>query len=99
MLALLSAWLGLAVSVLAIVMVFWRGAFTDVTVPIALYGAVVAIGCGGLALMRRIQPGDRPEHAPAQRLQAKVGIGLGMFTVIVVYALMALAHQVQRVSP
>lgn len=94
MLALGSAWLGLFVCLLSAVMVVYRPAFHDLTLPVVLYGAVIAIGCGGLVLMRKTQPGDRAAAVDAQRLQAQVGIGLGMVAVIVTYGLMALARPV-----
>lgn len=94
MLALASAWCGLAMCATALVMAFYSPAFNDWTLPIVLYGSVVAIGCGGLVLMRRKRPEDVPEAAAAQAVQAKVGIGLGMVAVIVVYALFSLAQPV-----
>ncbi|MCK6484036.1 MAG: hypothetical protein HUU22_16770 [Phycisphaerae bacterium] len=91
MLALASAWCGLTMCALALVMAFYSPAFNDWTLPIVLYGSVVAIGCGGLVLMRRKRPDDVADAVAAQAVQAKVGIGLGMAAVIVVYALFSLA--------
>ena len=96
MLALGSAWIGLLVAALAGLMVFYRPAFNDVMLPIVLYGAVIAIGCGGLVLMRKPVLGDSPEAAAAQSTQARVGIGLGMLAVITVYILMKFATRITR---
>lgn len=96
LLALSSAWLGLIVFVLSLTIAGWPRAFNDWTLPAALYGAVLAITFGGLALMRRPQPGDDTLAAQSQSVQAKVGIGLAMAAVAIAYAMMKLATPVAR---
>ncbi|MEE8169078.1 MAG: hypothetical protein V3T70_00890 [Phycisphaerae bacterium] len=99
MLAISSAWLGLIACVLSVTMVFYRPVFHDSVIPVVLYGAVLAIGCGGLVMMRRDRSDDQPDARTAQKLQAQVGIGLGMAAVVVTYALFAMAESVVRAGP
>ena len=93
MLALAAAWLGLVACGLSLLMVFYRPAFNDRMVPAVLYGAVLALTCGGLVLMRKTQPGDRGESVTAQRIQSQVGICLALAAVMITYALFALADR------
>lgn len=93
MFALASAWFGLLAFGLSAAMVIHRPLFSDVTLPISLYGAVLAIGCGGLTIMRKAQPGDRGEAVAAQNTQARVGITLGFLAVLITYGLFQFARQ------
>lgn len=94
MLALISAWSGLLVCILAVVMTLYAPAFNDVTIPLDLYGAVLGIGCGGMVLMRRLQPDDDERANAAQKTQAIVGIGLSMCGFFLTYGTMAVARKV-----
>jgi hypothetical protein len=96
MFALLAAWLGLISFVLSAVMLGYRPAFTDITIPIALYGAVLGIGCGGIVLMQKPHPDHVMTSVAAQRTQAVVGIVLSMIAVVIVYGLMGAAQPVVR---
>ena len=96
MLALSSAWIGLIMAGLSIAMVVYRPLFNDWALPVVLYGAVGAIALGGLVLMRKSQPGDEPNAAQAQRIQAKVGVSLGIVSYMIVFVLFKLANQIVR---
>ncbi len=96
MLALLSVWIGLLSLLLALTMVVYRPAFTDVTVVLVLYFGVP----GGLCLAGLTLWAHRKEKTPdsglsAQRIQTKVAIALGLAAAALVYALIIFAHCVE----
>lgn len=93
MLALGSAWIGLLMAALSLAMVVHRPLFHDWVLPVVLYGAVAAIALGGLVLMRPRKPGDDEQSVHAQRVQAKVGIALGIVSYMIVFVLFKLAKQ------
>ncbi len=87
MLALLSVWLGVAALVLSLAMVVHRAWFTDVWLTVALYTAVLSLTLAGVPLWAlRKEPPAEPGVA-ARRRQCKVGIGLSVAAILIVYAL------------
>lgn len=86
MLALLSAWMGLACLAFAVVMVFYGPALNSVTIVVELWGAAAAMTVAGLVFWsHRNEP---PTSAvKMQRLQAAFGIGLAVVAVAIVYVL------------
>lgn len=96
MLALGSAWIGLLMLALSLAMVAYRPLFHDWVLPVVLYGAVAAIALGGLVLMRKSKPGDDEQAARAQRVQAKVGVTLGIVSYMIMFVLFKLAQQISR---
>lgn len=96
MLALLSVWIGLFMAALAGAMLLYRPLFSDRLVPVVLYGSVLAMTLGGLVLWsHRKEPSPEPGIA-AQRTQSRVGIGLALAAVVVIYFLVANARQAPR---
>ena len=93
MLALLSAWIGLAMTLVSLAMVVYRPLFNDALLPVVLYGAVTAIALGGLVLMRKSKTGEDENAVRGQRVQAKVGIALGIVSYMIVFVLFKMAQQ------
>jgi hypothetical protein len=96
MLSLLSAWMGLAVLALALAMVFVRSLFADPLLPIALYGAALSMTLGGLVLWSHRKDAAPEPAVRAQRTQSKVGIGLSLAAVTIVYVLIAYARPIPQ---
>ncbi|GMU23912.1 MAG: hypothetical protein AMXMBFR13_39890 [Phycisphaerae bacterium] len=87
MLALLSVWLGVAALLLSLVMAVWRRTFTDVWLAVALYTAIFSLTFAGMTLWSlRREPRELPAVA-ARRAQSRVGIGLSLTAIAVVYGL------------
>jgi hypothetical protein len=96
MLALLSAWAGLAAMVLALAMLVRRGLFGDVLLTITLYAGALALTLGGIALWAlrkesRTDPGVR-----AQQTQCYIGCACALVGIAIVYGLIAHAQVVPR---
>ena len=87
MLALLSAWLGVAALMLSLLMAFRRTWFTDTWIVVALYTAIFSLTLAGMTLWAlRKEPPDGP-GVTARRQQCKAGLGLSLAAIVVVYAL------------
>jgi len=88
MLALLSVWVGLGTFVIAVGMLVYRPAMTDLTVTAVLwFGSPGAMCFAGLVLWAyRKEKSDDPGVA-AQRLQAQVAIVLAVLAAAIVYGL------------
>ncbi len=96
MLSLASVWIALASFVLAVAMLIYRPAMTDVTILLVLYfGSPGALCLAGLTLWAyRKDMGDDPGVA-ARRIQAKVAIGLAIVAAAIVYALIILSAKLE----
>lgn len=100
MLAFVSVWMGLGSLVAAVTMLFWRESFTDFHIWLVLWlGAPGTMCLAGLVLWSH-----RHEHMPepavvAQRLQCKVAIGLALVAVVIVYALIFGAQELDPDAP
>ena len=99
MAALVSAWMGLACCVVGLAMLLWRGAFDDRLLPVVLWGACATIAVAGTMLFAFRKEPTGTEGIAAQRMQCKVGIGLALVAVVIVYALFYFAHEVPRPNP
>jgi len=96
MAALLSVWLGLACLVLSLVMVAWRPAFNDVTLLLDLYfGCPGSICLAGMVLWSHRKTVGADRAIAAQRVQAKVAIGLALVAAAIVYGLVMAAEPVE----
>ena len=95
MAAFTSVWMGMATLGVAMVMLLWRSAFTDLNVWLVLWlGAPGTMCVAGLVLWAyRKRDIDDPGVEP-QRLQCKVAIALALAATIIVYALVMGARQV-----
>lgn len=97
MLALLSAWISLLTLMLAVVMLVYRPAFNDVTVPlVVMFGAPGALCLAILVLWAHRK--DRSNDIPlaAQRMQCKVAIVLSLAAAAIVYGLVIFADRVPK---
>ncbi|GMV98631.1 MAG: hypothetical protein HRF43_20010 [Phycisphaerae bacterium] len=90
MLALLSVWTGLAALALAVLMLAARTWFTDAWLTVTLYTAILSLTLAGLTFwsLRKEKPGDDPGVA-ARRTQCRVGVGLSLTAIAIVYGLVA----------
>ncbi len=96
MIALLSVWIGLASFVLAMIMLLYRPAMTDVNILLILYfGAPGALCLAGLVLWAHRMDDDPEPAIVAQRLQSKVGIMLAILAAAIVYALIIGSHKIE----
>ena len=99
MLALAGVWISLASLLLAVAMVVYRPAFTDVTVTLVLYfGSPAALCFAGLVLWAFRKESDPDPGVAAQRVQAKVAIALAIVAAAIAYALVILAQQRPRIE-
>ena len=97
MLALGSAWIGLATLGIAVTMLVYRPALTDLTLTLVLYfGAPGAMCLGGLVLWAHRKDDDPDLGLKARRLQSKVGIALAIVAAAIVYGLIMAAEPIQR---
>ena len=95
MAALASVWLGFVTLIVSLTMLFWRPAFTDITVPFVLWlGSPGTMCIAGLVLWSSRKEKDHDEGMAAQRLQCKVAIFLAIAAAAVVYYLIINADQV-----
>jgi hypothetical protein len=95
MLALASVWIATATLFLSLAMLFYRPAFTDLTVMLVVYfGAPGAICLAGLTLWahRNDRPGD--SGVAGRRRQSKIAITLAILAAAIVYALVALSDRI-----
>lgn len=103
--ALLAAWFGLIMLVASIVFIFLPGSrdpqaelqhktqysFADRFLPVPIYGVTIAMFLGIVVLWQmRKEPRPLPDAMVAQRLQAWVGIALGLAGAVVIYVHVAL---------
>ncbi|MCK6456179.1 MAG: hypothetical protein L6Q92_06570 [Phycisphaerae bacterium] len=96
MLALIAAWLGLLMLLLAVAMLLFRAAFHDAVLPIVMYGSVLAMTLGGLVLLSQRKHRDLSLAERAQRTQAKIGIALALTAIVIVYLLVGRAQVLPR---
>jgi len=88
MLALGSVWTGAASLLIALAMLAYRPAFTDVLVTVVLwFGSPGALCLGGLTLWAHRDDADDDSGVAARRVQAKTGIGLSLAAAAIVYGL------------
>ncbi len=99
MMALASVWIAVVSLVLAVVMAVYRPAFTDLTVLSVTYFGTPGALCLAILLLwaYRKERGDDP-GVSAQRLQAKVAIGMAVLAAALVYLLVIFASPVARVE-
>ena len=88
MLALISVWVGLASFLVAAAMLLYRPTMTDLSILMILYfGSPGAICFAGLVLWANRQDTSAEPAIAAQRLQAKMAIGMALLAAAIVYAL------------
>lgn len=86
--ALASVWIGLCALVVAGTMVVYRPAFTDLNVTLVLYfGSPGSLCLAGLVLWAHRKAVPPEPGIVAQRLQAKVAIGMAVVAAALVYVL------------
>jgi hypothetical protein len=103
--ALLAAWLGLLTLIASIALPLLPGSrnprqeleharpysLADRFLPVPVYGSVLTLFIGLVVLWQmRKEPRPLPDAMVAQRLQAKVGIGLALAAIVIFYAYAAL---------
>lgn len=95
MAAFVSVWMGMATLGVAMVMLLWRPAFTDLNVWLVLWlGAPGTMCVAGLVLWAyRKRDADEPGVTP-QRIQCKVAIAFALAATAIVYALVMGAQRV-----
>ena len=99
MLAFASVWIALGSLILAVTMVVYRPAFTDLYVTVVLYfGAPGAMCFAGLLLWAYRKERDPDPGLMAQRRQARVAIGLSIVASAIVYVLVMSAEQRPRIE-
>lgn len=99
MLALASVWIALVTFLLAVTMLLFRPAFTDVTVPLVLWLGVPIAWCfAGLVLWSHRKESALEPSLVAQRLQAKVAFVLGFFAASIVYGLIIGSKKFERID-
>jgi len=88
MLALLSVWIGLGSFLLALAMLVYRPAMTDVNILLVLYfGSPGALCLAGLVLWANRMESHPDPAIQSQRLQSKVAIVLAILAAAIVYSL------------
>lgn len=99
MIALLAAWVGLASVVLAVAMLLYRPAMTDVTILLVLYfGAPGALCLGGLVLWSHRSDSSDISAVAGQRRQARTGIACGVIAAAIVYLLIIFSEKIVPVE-
>lgn len=99
MLALLSVWIGLISFILALLMVIHRSTFTDLTVVLVLYfGSPGALCLAGLVLWSLRKEGRTDGMVRAQRLQAKIAVGMALAAATLVYLVIIFSQKIDRVE-
>jgi phosphate/sulfate permease len=99
MLALLSVWISLASLFLALLMLLYRPAMTDLSVLLVTYfGSPAALCLGLVVLWAHRKSGRDDPNVTAQRAQAAVAIVLAILAAAIVYALFAFAQRVPSPS-
>jgi len=101
MLAFAGVWIGLLSFVTALTMLVYRPAFTDLTVTSVLYFTAPGAMClGGLVLWAyRKEPRGADPGVDAQRVQAKVAIGLAILSAAIVYTLIIRSEKIEPIEP
>lgn len=96
MLAFASVWISLASLVVAVSMLIYRPAFTDLNVTLVLYfGAPGALCLAGLVLYAN-RDFDSADHGlEAQRVQAKVAIAMAILAAAIVYTLIIRSQKLE----
>ena len=84
----MAVWVALVSFVIALVMMAYRPAFTDVTVTLILYfGAPGALCLAGLTLWAYRKESAEDSGLALRRVQSKVAIGLALAAATIVYTL------------
>jgi hypothetical protein len=97
--ALASVWLGLTAFLLAIAMLAYRPALTDLTVLLVLYfGSPGALCFAGLVLWAHRKQDAAHRAIAGQRLQAKVAILLALLAAVIVYLLIIFAEKIESIE-
>lgn len=98
MLALLSVWIGLLSFLIAALMLIYRPAFTDLTVPLVLWFGTPGSLCLALMVLWAYRKKSGIDQADpgvrAQRIQAKVAVALAILAAAIVYALIIGAEKI-----
>ena len=98
MLALGSVWIGLGSLLIAVSMIVHRPTFTDLTVTLVLYfGSPGALCFAGLVLWAHRKDDASDPGLQAQRLQAKIAIGMAVVAAAIVYILVIGADRIDTV--
>ena len=87
MLALLSVWTGLAALALALLMAIRPAWFTDVWLTVTLYTAIFSLTFAGMTWWTLRKERTQEPGIAARRTQIKVGSGLSLAAIVIVYAL------------
>lgn len=97
--ALISVWIALLTLLLSVTMLLYRPAFTDLAVILVLwFGAPGAMCLGGLALWAYRKEGQSDAGVVAQRLQAKIAIGMAIVAAGIVYALIIGSQKIEPID-
>lgn len=95
MLAFASAWVGLGSLLIAVTMVVYRPAFTDLGVTLVLWFGSPAAMCFGILVLWAHRKDDTADAGlQAQRLQCKVGIVLAVVAAAIVYLLIIYSQKI-----
>lgn len=100
-LPLVSVWLGLACCATSVWMVVRRRTLSqfELVTPLNLYACCLGMTLGVVVLWGYRKRDESEPGIVQQRLQAKVGIGLSLAAVVVVYLLIMLATPVEVATP
>jgi len=99
MLAFTSVWIGLAALVVAVAMLVYRPAMTDLGIWFVLWlSAPLSMCLAGLTLWAFRKDVSDDRAVAAQRLQAKVAIGLAVVAVTVVYLLIIYSEKLEPIE-
>ncbi len=100
MLALASVWIALITFILAGTMLVYRPAMTDLTVTFVLYfGSPGALCFAGLVLWAHRDDDCSDPGLQAQRLQAKIAIGLAIIAAGILYYLIINSQKIEPIEP
>lgn len=99
MLAFSSVWIALASLLLAVAMIVYRPAMTDLNLAIVLYfGSPGALCFAGLTLWAFRKDDASDSGVAARRTQSKVAIVMALLAAAIVYALVILADQITPIA-
>ena len=99
MLAFLSVWTALASLVIAVAMLIYRPAMTDLTVVLVLYFGVPGSLCfAGLVLWALRKESRSTPGVSAQRLQAQAAGLMAIVAAVIVYMLIIFAERIPKIE-
>ncbi len=97
--ALISVWIALLTLLLSATMLLYRPAFSDLSVTLVLwFGAPGAMCLAGLVLWAHRKEGHSDAGVVAQRLQAKIAIGIAIVAAGIVYALIIGSQKIEPID-